>query len=62
MCIRDRPKTLQIILRTDEISLDSEDNKPTDVETEKEHVSPLRRMWNVLVKMWQAIVSIFKER
>nr|WP_276953357.1 methyl-accepting chemotaxis protein [Enterocloster lavalensis] len=56
------PKTLQIILRTDEISLDSEDNKPTDVETEKEHVSPLRRMWNVLVKMWQAIVSIFKER
>ena len=54
--------TLQIILRTDEISLDSEDNKPTDVETEKEHVSPLRRMWNVLVKMWQAIVSIFKER
>ena len=56
------PKTLQIILRTDEISLDSDDNKPTDVETEKEHVSPLRRMWNVLVKMWQAIVSIFKER
>ena len=56
------PKTLQIILRTDEISLDSEDNKPTDVETEKEHVSSLRRMWNVLVKMWQAIVSIFKER
>ena len=56
------PKTLQIILRTDEISLDSEDNKPTNVETEKEHVSPLRRMWNVLVKMWQAIVSIFKER
>ena len=56
------PKTLQIVLRTDEISLDDDDNKPTDIETEKEHEGPLRRMWNVLVKMWQAIVSIFKDR
>lgn len=56
------PKTLQIVLRTDEISLDSDDNKPTDIETEKEHEGPLRRMWNVLVKMWQAIVAIFKDR
>lgn len=56
------PKTLQIVLRTEEISLDDDDNKPTDIETEKEQMSPLGRMWNVLVKMWKAIVSIFKDR
>ena len=56
------PKTLQIVLRTDEISLDDDQNKPMDVEQEKESVSPLRRMWNVLVKMWHAIIDIFRER
>lgn len=55
------PKTLQIVLRTDEISLEDED-KTLDAEVSKETISPLKRMWNVLVKMWNAIVSIFKER
>ena len=58
----EEPNTLQIVLRTDEISLDSEENKLLDAEGEKENVSPLRRMWNVLVQMWQAIISIFKNR
>ena len=56
------PKTLQVVLRTDEISLDDEDNKETDAETEKVNEGPLKRMWNVLVQMWQAIISIFKNR
>ena len=56
------PKTLQVVLRTDEISLDDEDNKETDEETEKVNEGPLKRMWNVLVQMWKAIISIFKNR
>lgn len=56
------PKTLQVVLRTDEISLDDEDNKETDAETDKVNEGPLKRMWNVLVQMWKAIISIFKNR
>ena len=56
------PKTLQVVLRTDEISLDDEEHKETDAETEKVNEGPLKRMWNVLVQMWQAIISIFKNR
>lgn len=55
------PDTLQIILRTEEISLD-DTKELLDAETEKEEMSPLSRMWNVLVKIWNAIVEIFKER
>ena len=56
------PKTLQIVLRTDEISLDDDTAKTADAEAAKAQVSPLRRMWNVLVKLWRAMVSIFKNR
>lgn len=56
------PKTLQVVLRTDEISLDDENHKETDAETGKTNEGPLKRMWNVLVQMWQAIISIFKNR
>ena len=56
------PKTLQVVLRTDEISRDDENNKETDAETEKVNEGPLKRMWNVLVQMWKAIISIFKNR
>ena len=56
------PKTLQVVLRTDEISLDDENNKETDAEAEKVNEGPLKRMWNVLVEMWKAIISIFKNR
>lgn len=56
------PKTLQVVLRTDEISLDDENNKETDTEAEKVNEGPLKRMWNVLVEMWKAIISIFKNR
>ena len=56
------PETIQVVLRTDEISLEDEAHQLMDMETEKEAVSPWQRMWNVLVKIWQAIVAIFKER
>ena len=56
------PKTLQIVMRTDEISVDDDTAKIADAEVEKAKESPLRRMWNVLVQMWKAMVSIFKNR
>ena len=56
------PKTLQIVMRTDEISVDDDTAKTADAEVAKAKESPLRRMWNVLVKMWKAMVSIFKNR
>ena len=43
------PRTLQVVLRTDEISLENEEHKTLDAETEEPEVSPLKRMWNVLV-------------
>lgn len=56
------PRTLQIVLRTDEIRLEDEEHKTLDAETEEPEVSPLKRMWNVLVKMWHSLVDIFKNR
>ena len=56
------PKTLQIVMRTDEISVEDDTAKTADAEVEKAKESPLRRMWNVLVQMWKAMVSIFKNR
>ena len=56
------PRTLQVVLRTDEISLENGEHKTLDAETEEPEVSPLKRMWNVLVKMWRSLVDIFKNR
>ena len=57
------PNSLQIIVRTDEIS---EDSSPTDISDEESaetaEEGPFQRMWNVLVKMVEAIVDIFKNR
>lgn len=56
------PETLQVVLRTQEISLEDEEHQVMDAETKKTEVSPFQRMWNVLVRIWQAIVEIFRER
>ena len=56
------PETLQVVLRTQEISLEDEEHQVMDAETQKEERSPFQRMWNVLVRIWQAIVEIFRER
>lgn len=58
----EEPHTLQIILRTDEISLDDADDGVADAEEEAADEGPLARMWSVLVKMWNAIMEIFKDR
>ena len=55
------PNTLQIIMRTEEISAD-DDAELLDAETKKADVNPLERMWNMIVQMWKAIVEIFKNR
>ena len=55
------PNTLQIIMRTEEISAD-DDAELLDAETEKADVNPLERMWNMLVQMVKAIIEIFKNR
>lgn len=57
------PNSLQIIVRTDEIS---EDQDPTDISDQEtaaaEDIGPFARMWNVIVKMFQAVVEVFKNR
>ena len=55
------PNTLQIIMRTEEISVD-DDAELLDAETAKADVNPLERMWNMLVQMVRAIIEIFKNR
>ncbi len=55
------PNTLQIIMRTEEISVD-DDAELLDAETAKADVNPLERMWNMIVQMVKAIVEIFKNR
>ncbi|MEI3187539.1 MAG: methyl-accepting chemotaxis protein [Lachnospiraceae bacterium] len=57
----EEPDTLQVILRTKEISLD-DDDEVLNAESAKASEGPLKRMWNVLVKMVQAIIEIFKNR
>ena len=57
------PESLQIILRTKEISLDDDDNiVDPEAIAAKAPESPLKRMWNVIVKMFQSMVEIFKNR
>ncbi|HIQ72935.1 MAG TPA: hypothetical protein IAA51_00735 [Candidatus Cottocaccamicrobium excrementipullorum] len=56
------PNSLQIILRTDEISLEEDENEILDAETKEKKENPFMRMWNVLVSLWNAAVEIFKNR
>ena len=56
------PNTLQVVLRTEEISREENKDGMLDSELPEKQESPLKRMWNVLVKIWQAITDIFRER
>ena len=56
------PHSLQIILRTEEISLDDDDDMLVDMETTAPPSNPFARMWRVLVNMWKAVVDVFKNR
>lgn len=55
------PESIQIILRTEEISIDNNENSTEDLEKEKQEMSPFRRMCNVFQKIWQSIVNAFQE-
>ncbi len=55
------PNTLQIVLRTDEISI-PEDEENEDLEGAELQSGPLQRMANVLIQMWKAIVNVFNNR
>lgn len=57
------PHSIQIVLRTDEIddevlSDDTEDLEASSTQSQ----SPLARIWNVIVKIVQAVIDIFKGR
>jgi methyl-accepting chemotaxis protein len=58
------PHSLQIILRTTEISLDDEEagSDVVDLETEEAPSNPFVRMWRVLVDMWNAAMGVFRNR
>lgn len=57
------PHSLQIILRTDEISDDDEATDISDLEdAEDEEAGPFMRMWRVITKIFRAIAEIFTNR
>lgn len=57
------PDSLQIVLRTDEISHESQTTDITDLEDSAgETAGPFRRMWNVIVQIFKAIAEIFRNR
>lgn len=57
------PNSVQIVLRTDEISDDDDATDISDQEsTSDSNEGPLKRMWNVLVAIVKAIIQIFQNR
>lgn len=57
------PNSLQIILRTDEISDEDETTDISDLEADRTgDEGPFQRMWNVIVEIFRAIVDIFRNR
>lgn len=57
------PNSLQIILRTDEISAEEDGTDISDLETDyTDGMTPLQRMWHVLTEMFRAVVEIFQNR
>lgn len=55
------PKTLQVVLRSEEISLDDREHEVLDMEKKEEDVGPFRRMILVISRIWEAIRGIFSE-
>jgi ABC-type transporter Mla subunit MlaD len=53
------PESIQIIMRTEEISTEDNSQKIKDQEQAEAYVSPLARIQNLFAKIWQAIVSAF---
>ncbi len=53
------PESIQVIMRTAEISTDNNSQNIKDQELADAYVSPLARIQNLFAKIWQAIVSAF---
>ena len=57
------PNSLQIVVRSDEISEEDDAADAVDLEAEdSREEGPFQRMWNVLVAIVQAVVEIFRDR
>lgn len=56
------PNSVQIVLRTDEISDDDATDISDQESTSDSDEGPLKRMWNVLVAIVKAIIQIFQNR
>ncbi|MDF1495960.1 hypothetical protein [Caproiciproducens sp. CPB-2] len=55
------PESIQIILRTEEISAGDEEESTEDLEKEKEKMNPFQRMLNVFQKIWHSVIDAFTE-
>ncbi|WP_283606367.1 coiled-coil domain-containing protein [Faecalispora anaeroviscerum] len=53
------PQSIQIVLRTEEISVDDDKDKTADLEQESDKGNVLTRIRNIFIKIGQAIQSIF---
>ncbi len=55
------PSSIQIVLRTEEITKDEGNAGTADLEKAEDSTSVLDRMRNVFVKLWNAIASVFSK-
>ena len=55
------PGSIQIVLRTEEISVESKEESTENLEKEKEKAGPFQRMVQVFQKIWQAVADAFRE-
>jgi predicted nucleic acid-binding Zn-ribbon protein len=53
------PQSIQVVLRTDEISIDKNNGSAGDLETTDKDIGVFARMCNVFKKLWNAITSAF---
>ncbi|NLG93456.1 MAG: hypothetical protein GX485_07895, partial [Clostridiales bacterium] len=55
------PSSVQIVLRTQEISLDDNNGENGDLEKSENDMSVLDRIKNLFVKLWDALTSVFSD-
>ncbi len=55
------PDSIQIVCRTDEISVDDNDNETLDAEEAEESATPLQRITNLFKKIGQVLKDIFNQ-
>ena len=57
------PHSIQIVLRTDEIDEEALGSSTADLEAASQtEEGPLQRIWNVFVRIVQAVIDIWKDR